>query len=473
MNKTNIKYKYKFNKFVSILYVVLFMLLATCSYCPETLAAEVTDEEEETTTEYPKTTEYPEEPWRMPDTVGEAQIVMDASTGQILYERNAYKKMYPASITKIMTALLGIEYGDFNDHIIMSETAVYGIEPGSSNIALQPGEEITYEDAMNAVLLVSANEAAWAVAEYVAGSMENFADMMNEKAEALGCVNTHFVNSHGLHDPEHYTCPYDMALIAREALKLDKFREITGTTHYIIPPTNMQEEERNLWQNNKLIMGDSYLYYDYCEGGKTGFTDEARGTFVTWAKKDDVELIFVTMGNYPTNTSYTDARAMFDYFFNNYSYASPLTDYEFSDADIAAAEAYLDEIYDAHNIGELSLSVDTDATFLIKSEATDSLIISYNPGTFSEEEGLLGELNVSDEQGTDYISLPVTYSGYVAKPNTTETVTEATADATSSSIASEAQAKNRETLIIIVTIAMAILSMGVLGVIIYMIKNRG
>ena len=364
------------------------------SFAPVSYAEEAV--EEETTTEYPETTEYPDEPWRMPDTVGEAAIVMDASTGQILYDKDAYRKMYPASITKIMTALLAVEYGDFNDTIIMSENAVWGIEPGSSNIALDVGEEITFEDALNAVLLVSANEAAWAVAEYIAGSLDNFATMMNEKAEELGCVNTHFVNSHGLHDEDHYTCPYDMALIAREALKYDKFREITATTHYIIPPTNLQEDERNLWQNNKLIMGDSNLYYEYCEGGKTGFTDEARGTFVAWAKKDDTELIFVTMGNYPTVTSYTDARAMFDYCFNNYSYASPLTDYKFSDEDIKAAENALNDYFDGENTGELTLTVDNDATFLIKNDTESEIIIEYSTSTIDEKAQQVGELTVSD-----------------------------------------------------------------------------
>lgn len=384
------------------------------SFAPVSYAEDVTDEK--TTTEYPETTEYPDEPWRTPDTVGEAQIVMDASTGQILYQKNAYQKMYPASITKIMTSLLAVEYGDFEDTIVMSENAVYGIEPGSSNIALDVGEEISFEDAMYAVLLVSANEAAWAVAEEIAGSLEHFAIMMNEKAEELGCINTHFVNSHGLHDEDHYTCPYDMALITQEALKYDKFREITATTHYIIPPTNLEEEERNLWQNNKLIMGDSYLYYDYCEGGKTGFTDEARGTFVAWAKKDDMELIFVTMGNYPTRTSYTDARAMFEYCFNNYSYATPLTDYSFSEEDIQAAEAALNDYFDGENAGKLQLNVDTETAFLIKNDTEDEIVIEYSASNIDEDSKQAGDLTVSDNDGNVYMTFPVTYSGYAYKP---------------------------------------------------------
>ena len=400
-------------KFLSLITVFCVLL----SFAPVSYAEEVTDEE--ATTEYPKTTEYPDEPWRMPDTVGEACIMMDASTGQILYQKKAYQKMYPASITKIMTSLLAVEYGDFTDTIVMSENAVLGIEPGSSNIALDIGEEITFEDAMYAVLLVSANEAAWAVAEDIAGSLEHFATMMNEKAKELGCVNTHFVNSHGLHDEDHYTCPYDMALITQEALKYDKFREITATTHYVIPPTNLQEEERNLWQNNKLIMGDSYQYYEYCEGGKTGFTDEARGTFVAWAKKGDIELIYVTMGNYPTTTSYTDTRAMFEYCFNNYSYASPLTDYQFSVEDIQTAETALNNYFDGENAGDLKLSVDTDATFLIKNDAADKITISYSASTIDEQAGQVGDLTVSDSEDNVYMTFPVTYSGYEYKPHQT------------------------------------------------------
>lgn len=400
--------KMSFKKFIAFL--LLFLLMISISF--ECFA----EEAEEPTTEAPKTTEYPDEPGRMPDTVGDSIIVMDAATGQILYEKNAYEKRYPASITKIMTVLIALEHGDLSDTIVMSDTAVWGIERDSSHIALDVGEEINFEDALYAVLVVSANEAAWGVAEHIAGSLESFCDMMNQKAEELGCVNTHFVNANGLHDDDHYTCAYDMALIAREAIKNDKFREITATTHYIIPPTNMQEEERELWQNNKMIKEDSDYYYPYCEGGKTGFTDQALGTLVTWSKKDDVELICVVMHSRPTVTTYTDTKALDEYFFNNFSYATPITDFQFADEDIEAAELALNNYFEGTNSGTLTLSVDTEAKFLVRNGLNkDNMVLTYNTDTIDEESMQVGTLSVGTADET-YIELPVYYSGYVYTP---------------------------------------------------------
>lgn len=393
-----------------IAFLMLFLLMI--SYSLNCFA----EEAEEPTTEAPKTTEYPDEPGRMPDTVGDAIIVMDAATGQILYEQNAYEKMYPASITKIMTVLIALEYGNLNDTIVMSDTAVWGIERDSSHIALDVGEEINFEDALYAVLLVSANEAAWGVAEHIAGSLEDFCELMNQKAEELGCVSTHFVNANGLHDDDHYTCAYDMALIAREALKYDKFREISGTQYYVIPPTNMQEEERELWQNNKLIRDGSDYYYQYCEGGKTGFTDQALGTLVTWSKKDDVELICVVMHSRPTSTTYTDTKALDEYFFNNFSYAEPLTDFQFSDEDITSAELALNDYFDGINSGTLTLSVDTEARFLVRNGFDKkNMVLNFEPKEIDEETKHVGTLSVGTSEET-YIELPVYYSGYIYTP---------------------------------------------------------
>ena len=397
-----------------IIYIisVLMLFFLSLSYCFVSFA----QEEEEPTTEAPKTTEYPDEPGRLPDTVGDSIVVMDAATGQVIYEKNAYEKRYPASITKVMTVLVALEHGNLNDTITMSDTAVWGIERDSSHIALDVGEEINFEDALYAVLLVSANEAAWGVAEHISGTLEKFCELMNQKAEELGCVSTHFVNANGLHDDNHYTCAYDMALIAREAIKNDKFREITATTHYIIPPTNKQEEERELWQNNKLIKEESAFYYPYCEGGKTGFTDQALGTLVTWAKKDDTELICVVMHSRPTSTTYTDSKALYEYFFNNYSYATPLTGFEFTPEDIGKAETALNNYFNGLNADTLSLSVDTEARFLVRNGfSSDNMVLTFNTEPINEETKQVGTLSVGTANET-YISLPVYYSGYAYMP---------------------------------------------------------
>ena len=168
--------------------------------------------------------------WPQGDAVEcDAAICFDANTGTVLYGKNIDKQEYPASITKIMTVLLALENGNLDDTVTFSENAVYSIEYGSAHLGLTEGEELTLEQCLYGIMLASANEISNAVAEHIGGSVENFANMMNEKAAQLGCVNTHFVNPNGLHDENHYTCAYDMALITQEAMKYEKFREIIHT----------------------------------------------------------------------------------------------------------------------------------------------------------------------------------------------------------------------------------------------------
>ena len=187
----------------------------------------------EATTEQLQTTEYPNDITRAPDLVAKAAIVMDVSTGRILYEKNAYEAKYPASITKVLTTLIALEHNvNFDEVITMSDNAVWGIERDSTNIGLDVGEQVTVRDLIYATMVKSANECAYALAEHVAGDLESFANLMNAKVAELGCQNSHFVNSNGLHDDNHYTCAYDMAVITREALKSESFREIAGTLSY-------------------------------------------------------------------------------------------------------------------------------------------------------------------------------------------------------------------------------------------------
>ena len=247
----------------------------------------------------------------------DAAILMDATTGEILYEKNSNKKEYPASITKIMTALLAFESGKMDETITFSHDAIFGIEPGSSHIALQEEEQITMEQAMYALLLRSANEAALGIAEQVDGSVEKFATHMTERAKELGCKNTNFVNPNGLHSENHYTTAYDMALIAKEALKFEDFKNIIQTTYYEIPPTNKQEETRYLYGQHQMIKPPSIYVYEGCEGGKTGFTDEAQNTLVTYAKRNDTELIAVVF-QCKGAQHYEDTIKLFDYGFSQF-----------------------------------------------------------------------------------------------------------------------------------------------------------
>lgn len=251
-------------------------------------------------------------------------IVMDINTGTILYEKNIDDKRYPASITKIMTTLLCIENANLSDTVTFSHHAVTSIEAGSSHLWVVTDEQIKMEDCLYGIMLMSANEMCNGVAEHVAGSIDAFVGMMNERAKEIGCTGTHFANPNGLYLDNHYTTAHDMALIATEAMKNPVFRKITGTKNYTIPKTN-KNDARNLYNKHNMLHPISYPYgYDYCIGGKTGYTDIARWTLVTFAKKDDMELVCVVMKtNGPPRVEpneYTDSTKLLDFAFDNYSY---------------------------------------------------------------------------------------------------------------------------------------------------------
>lgn len=245
----------------------------------------------------------------------ENAVLMDAKTGLVLYDKNMHQKVYPASTTKIMTSILALENGNLNDIVKHSHNAVFNIGPGSSHIGMRENEELTLEQALYGVLLASANEVSMAVAEYISGSVDKFVAAMNEKAKVLGALNTSFANPHGFHDDNHYTTSYDMALFMKEAIKISKFVDIIKTETYTIPPTNIVDEERILNNTNKLIKPWSPYYYEYCIGGKTGFTNEAGNTLVSYAKKGDIELISVVMKDKGTFI-YEDTKTLFDYGFS-------------------------------------------------------------------------------------------------------------------------------------------------------------
>lgn len=332
-----------------------------------TASDESTDEEsdsstdEDGTTEYLVTTEYPDEPGKAPDLASNYAIVLDANTGNILYQKNAFDKQYPASITKLMTFLLAIENTKLTDTVTMSHDAVFGIDRGSSHIGLDEGEQISMEDALYGMMLESANEVAWGIGEFVAGgSIEDFAKMMNERAVELGCLGTHFVNANGLPDENHYTTCYDMALITKACLEHDEFRKIAGTRNHVIGPTNICEEERQLWQHCKMTNPDSKYYYEYCEGGKTGYTNDALNTLVTWSKKGDTELICVLMNCNGAANTYTDSKAIYEYCFKNYSLQTPLADYTFDSTQTSQTLDYLNSYYKANSSSDITLQVDKD-----------------------------------------------------------------------------------------------------------------
>lgn len=264
-----------------------------------------------------------EEYW--PDGVGisagATATVIDMNNGVVLYDNNGEEAHYPASITKLMTALVAVENSTMDEVVTFSETAVYENEGDTSHIARDVGEQMTMEQCLYGMLLESANECAYAIAEHVGGGDYNkFIEMMNQKAQELGCVNTHFANSNGLHDDNHYTCSYDMALISAAAYKEPEVAKISSTRQYIIPPTNKHTDPTVLNNGHAMISNHrtSKYLYEYAIGGKTGFTDQALHTMVTYAQKDGLLLCCVVMNEADKTGQYGDTQNLLNYCFDNF-----------------------------------------------------------------------------------------------------------------------------------------------------------
>ncbi|MCI8598027.1 MAG: D-alanyl-D-alanine carboxypeptidase [Lachnospiraceae bacterium] len=261
-----------------------------------------------------------------PQIYAEAAVIMEADTGAILYNKDMDMRNYPASITKIMTALLALEDCSLDEVITYSYYATHSIEAGSSTIYTKEGEQLTVEESLYGLLLESANECGNGLAEHVAGSVEAFVDMMNERAAELGCTDTHFMNPHGLHDEEHYTTPRDMALIMQAAIQNENFLRISGTAKYELAPTNMDEEISYMTNHHSMIApykGTTKYLDDTVIAGKTGGTSAAKNTLVTAAERNGMTLIVVTMRTASTNERgvplFTDTALLLDYASDNFT----------------------------------------------------------------------------------------------------------------------------------------------------------
>lgn len=246
----------------------------------------------------------------------QAAILLEANTGAILYAKNIDEKLYPASTTKILTCLLATENLNLSDIVTMSNEAVFSVPVDGSKIYLDVGNEITVEQAIQATLIASANDAANGLAELMAGSLDAFADMMNERAAELGCTNTHFVNSNGLYDDDHYTTARDLALIGQAFWSNELLCRYSSTRRIHIPPTEKQPKDIIENSKNKLFENGEYEY-EYLVGSKTGYTDEARQTLVSCAEKNGMKLICVILKE-ETPYQYEDTISLFDYGFGNF-----------------------------------------------------------------------------------------------------------------------------------------------------------
>lgn len=257
--------------------------------------------------------------WPLGPAIGaEAAILMDANTGAILYEKNIHEKLYPASITKLLSTYIAVQECDLDEMVTFSEDAVYSINWWEdANMGVYAGSSLTVEEVLYGILVGSANEAAYAIAEHVSGNLENFAVLMNKTAKELGCKNSNFVTPNGIHDENHYTTAYDMALIAKAFFSNDTLTKMSATTRFDVSVTKTQTREGLvLSAKSQLHPGKPYAYSPLV-GTKTGYTDQARQTLVSCAEKNGLKLICVILKE-EAPAQFTDTIELFNYGFDNF-----------------------------------------------------------------------------------------------------------------------------------------------------------
>lgn len=251
-----------------------------------------------------------------PDITSRAAVLIDAQTGQILYEKNKDEKLYPASITKVMTLYLAAQ-SENTELAKASETAIKAVPRDTSNIAIDYDEEFSLEQLMYAAQLMSANDACNVIAEHVSGSIEEFVALMNKTAKQFGTRNTNFSNANGLMDKNHYTTAYDFALITQNAVKNEDFLKVFSTLEYSIPYTNKKQEQRNMVAQHRMMHWPQYSYLGVV-GGKAGYTSESQHTLVTYGKKNGMEVICVVLKCPEFNAIYKDTESLLNYAYDDF-----------------------------------------------------------------------------------------------------------------------------------------------------------
>ena len=262
-----------------------------------------------------------------PEIGAESAILMEVNTGTVLYSKNIHAKLYPASITKILTALIAAESCDMNEMVTFSSDAIHSINwREDANMGINAGDSITMEQCLYGLLVGSANEVAYAIAEHISGegNVEAFSEIMNKKAKELGCTDSNFITSNGIHDENHYTSAHDMALIAQAFFSNEMLAKMSCTTSYHVPKTSTQpRDDMIVWAKSKLLPGKEYEY-EHLVGTKTGYTDDARQTLVSCAQKDGLKLVCVILKE-ETPNQFTDTIELFNYGFDNF-YAVNIAD---------------------------------------------------------------------------------------------------------------------------------------------------
>ena len=337
------------------------------------------------------------------DIASDTYIVVDKNTGQVLIEKNKDKRKAPASITKIMTLALAIPKGNMDDNITVSRNIVKYLEPNCTTIGLEFDEVVTFRDVVMGTQLISANDAANVVAEYIGGTIESFVDMMNSKVYELGLQNTHFENPNGLDMKNHYSSAADMAEITRFALTVPGFAEIFGETEYQMPPTNKKSRDYKFYAQNKMIMPNNKYYYEGIKGGKLGYTWDANHTLVAYVEKNGMELIVVTMDSKGGNTKFDDAKKLLDYCFNNFQQI------ELSPQDVGIKNVPVGSV--KMPSAQIRLSSDTTHSFFVKAGTSlNDLEVVFNaPECYVNSRDINPTFSVLNYDGDILYTAPLIY----------------------------------------------------------------
>ena len=338
----------------------------------------------------------------------ESAVLIDSSSEKVLFSKDAERKMYPASTTKILTAILAIENCNLDDVVTVPYEAISQIPSGYSVAALQAGEQITVEQLLKVMMVHSANDAANVLAFHVSGSISSFANLMNQKVADLGLTNTHFTNPSGMHDENHYTTAHDLAILMKYCMKNSTFRSLAGLKSCTIPATNKYEERIFKTTNDLLIYDnrdvESNYYYKYAIAGKTGYTTEAKNCLVSVANKDNFELISVVLGAgiYPNNLSakFIDTKAIFDYGYDNYAIR------KIRDKNAIATQITVDTA--SKDTRNLDLLITDDITAIVsqkdfKTEFTPEIKIQENLSAPIAQGQILGKI-IYNIDGIEYSS---------------------------------------------------------------------
>ena len=374
-------------------------------------------------------------------------ILMDANSGTVLYGKNIHEAYYPASITKILTALVTLKNCDMDEIVTFSHTAVNTLEPGASIVGARVGDQMSVRDCLYALLLQSANEVANALAEHCSGSIEAFAELMNAEAKSLGCTDSHFANPSGLNDPEHYTSAHDMALIAQAAFADPTFVEIDSTLYYDIPAGQLQQYP-NGWRyyaHHRMLKKNDSLYYAGVIGGKTGYTSLAGNTLVTCAERDGMKLIAVVLNGHQTH--YSDTKTLLDFGFNNFksvAIADKDSTYQKIENDLAIGGISLGETTKLTVDKNSVITLPADGDFADVTSTLDYNLDSTAPaGAIARIDYMYGDRIV----GQAYLETSTTpgYTATSAVPENSAEAADATIAAADASAAQTAQTSASET----------------------------